>query len=82
VIASASSVSTFAAISPTRCPNWTRAFDDGLIEFQDSHASWSRPAGRPFLRNLCMPFDEHLPTPQQQRKSQVLSDRLTPCEKV
>jgi oxygen-independent coproporphyrinogen-3 oxidase len=38
----------------------TRAFDDGLIEIQDSRLLVT-PAGRPFLRNLCMPFDEHLP---------------------
>ncbi|MFK8041271.1 oxygen-independent coproporphyrinogen III oxidase [Congregibacter sp.] len=36
-----------------------QAFDDRLIEFK-TDALVVTAAGRPFLRNLCMPFDEHL----------------------
>ena len=36
------------------------AFEDGLIAFDGDRLQVSA-AGRPFLRNLCMPFDEHLP---------------------
>ncbi|MDP5054552.1 MAG: oxygen-independent coproporphyrinogen III oxidase [Congregibacter sp.] len=35
------------------------AFEDGLIEF-DNNRLRVTAAGRPFLRNLCMPFDEYL----------------------
>ncbi|MEE4278039.1 MAG: oxygen-independent coproporphyrinogen III oxidase [Halieaceae bacterium] len=35
------------------------AFEDGLIAFEGKRLQVS-DAGRPFLRNLCMPFDEHL----------------------
>jgi len=35
------------------------AFDDGLIAFEEDRLQVSA-AGRPFLRNLCMPFDEYL----------------------
>jgi oxygen-independent coproporphyrinogen-3 oxidase len=37
----------------------TPAFEDGLIGFEDQRLQVSS-AGRPFLRNLCMPFDEYL----------------------
>ncbi|MEE4660108.1 MAG: coproporphyrinogen III oxidase, partial [Halieaceae bacterium] len=36
------------------------AFADGLIAFDGDRLQVSA-AGRPFLRNLCMPFDEYLP---------------------
>lgn len=32
---------------------------DGLIDY-DETALWVRPEGRPFLRNICMAFDEYL----------------------
>jgi oxygen-independent coproporphyrinogen-3 oxidase len=35
------------------------AFDDGLIQLEDNCLQVT-PAGRPFLRNLCMPFDAYL----------------------
>jgi len=35
------------------------AFEDGLIQFEGNRLQVT-PAGRPFLRNLCMPFDEYL----------------------
>ncbi|WOJ96119.1 oxygen-independent coproporphyrinogen III oxidase [Congregibacter brevis] len=37
----------------------SQAFDDRLIAFKADALSVTA-AGRPFLRNLCMPFDEHL----------------------
>ncbi|MEL7044056.1 MAG: oxygen-independent coproporphyrinogen III oxidase [Pseudomonadota bacterium] len=37
----------------------TPAFEDGLIRWEGQRLQVSS-AGRPFLRNLCMPFDEHL----------------------
>lgn len=36
------------------------AFADNLIQFNNNHLQVT-PAGRPFLRNLCMPFDQYLP---------------------
>ncbi|WP_439107811.1 oxygen-independent coproporphyrinogen III oxidase [Congregibacter sp.] len=36
-----------------------QAFDDRLLEWANDELRVT-PAGRPFLRNLCMPFDEYL----------------------
>lgn len=46
----------------------TPAFDDGLIEF-NGNALRVTAAGRPFLRNICMPFDEYLPHHNQSGKA-------------
>jgi oxygen-independent coproporphyrinogen-3 oxidase len=46
----------------------TPAFEDGLIEFDGDRLQVSS-AGRPFLRNLCMPFDEYLPHHTQSGKA-------------
>ncbi len=46
----------------------TPAFEDGLITL-DGDRLQVTGAGRPFLRNLCMPFDEYLPHHTQSGKA-------------
>ncbi|WP_338874661.1 oxygen-independent coproporphyrinogen III oxidase [Spirosoma sp. SC4-14] len=40
---------------------------DGLLDF-DAEGLWVRPEGRPFLRNICMAFDERLNYAQPQTR--------------